>query len=439
MGSNKGCGRPTKVKAKQIIQSVMRVATGEVLGRIATFALYAYVSRIYGVEVLGIVALGQAVASYVMEGSDQGLKLIAVRLLARNHKLVGYLAPAVGRLRAIFTAVAVPMGVAYGLLGPVPAAARGCVLAFVLAVVPYACALDWVAWGLGQFGVLATWRSGVSVLYGVIAMVGMRLTGRPVAAMAIGNAAAAATGAVFLWLVWRVRWRAPQTAASPKAVQRARDELRVPRVITLGLANFLNLIFLNADILLLGALSTTGEVGRYSAACKPLYVIFTGLWLLTDVLYPHIAGVEDSARARKMLVLWLVLVAVASAVFAAALGLLSPQILTLIYGSTMGASLPFRILLIAMPLDFCFSLLWTVLVSRGYERYVLYSLATAAAADVILNLAFIPRFKADASAWATVVSYAVVFGMTLAFVLKSDVLSHQNREETVPSPTEYAL
>ena len=427
------------MKTKLIIQSVMRIATGEALGRIATFALYAYVSRIYGVEVLGIVALGQAVASYVMEGSDQGLKLIAVRLLACNHELVDYLVSTVSRLRSFFTAAAVLLGVAYGLLGPVPAAARGCVFVFVLAVVPYACALDWVAWGLGQFGLLATWRSGVSILYVLIAIVGMRLSGRPVASMAVGNAAAAATGAMFLWLTWRVRWRRPETAPSPEVLQQSRNALRVPRVMTLGLANFLNLIFLNADILLLGAMSTTREVGRYSAACKPLYVIFTGLWLLTDVLYPHIAAVKDSARARRTLFLWLAVVAAASSALAFALGLLSPPILTVIYGSTMGASGLFRVLLIAMPLDFCFSLLWTVLVSRSYERYVLYSLATAAVTDVVLNLAFIPRFKAEAAAWATVVSYAVVFGMTLAFVLKSDVLSHRDREETIPSPTEYAL
>jgi O-antigen/teichoic acid export membrane protein len=417
----------------------MRIATGEAVGRIATFVLYAYVSRLYGVEVLGIVALGQAVAIYVIEGSDQGLKLIAVRLLARNRELVSDLVPAVSRMRAGFTAVAVLLGVAYGLLGPVPPPARGCVVAFVLAVVPYACALDWVAWGLGQFGLLATWRSGVSILYVLIAIAAMRLSNRPIASIAAGNASSAALGAVCLWLVWRLRWRHPQSTASPGVLQQAHEELRVSRVMTLGFANFLNLIFLNADILILGAMTTTREVGRYSAACKPLYVIFTGFWLLTDVLYPHIAGVKDSASARKALFLWLGLVAAASAVFAVALGLLSPQILTVIYGSTMGASGLFRVLLIAMPLDFCFSLLWIVLVSRGYERYVLYSLATAAVTDVVLNLVFIPRFQARAAAWATVASYAVLLGMTLVFALRSDILSRGNGEETVTPPSEYAL
>ena len=424
---------------KQLFDSAAKIATGEVLGRIATFALYAYVSRHYGVEILGTAALGQVVALYVMEGSDQGLKLIAVRLLARNRVLADSLVPVVGRMRTGFTAGAILLGVGYGLFGPVPAATRACVIAFVLAVIPYACALDWVAWGLGQFGALATWRSGVSILYASIAVAGMRMTGRPIASMVAGNVTAAALGALFLWLLWRLHWSQPASVVSPIESQAARGELRVARVMTLGLSNLLNLVFLNADVLILGAMSTTREVGRYSAACKPLYVIFTGFWVLTDVLYPHIAGVKESTSARRRLFIWLTLLAVASSVVAGALGFLTPQILTAIYGSPMGATGLFRVLLIAMPLDFCFSLLWTVLVSRGYDRFVLHALTTAAVSNGLLNWVFIPRFQADAAAWATVASYTVLFGMMLVFVIKNDVLSRSIAEETVLSPSEYAL
>ena len=427
------------MNVKQIFDSAARIATGEVAGRIATFALYAYVSRHYGVEVFGIVALGQVVALYVIAGSDQGLKLIAVRLLARNHELAGYLVPAVLRLRAGFTAAAVLLGVGYGLFGPVPPSARACVVAFSLAVIPYSCALDWVAWGLGQFGLLATWRSGVSILYVLIAIAAMQVTGRPVASMATGNATGAALGALFLWVVWHFRWRRSAADPSPAVVQAARSELRVSRVMTLGLSNLLNLIFLNADILILGALSTTHEVGRYNAACKPLYVIFTGFWVLTDVLYPHIAGVKGSSSATRSLFVWLAIVAAASSALAGVLGFLAPEIFTLLYGSPMGAAGLFRVMLIAMPFDFCFSLLWTVLVSRGFDRAVLIALATASATNVVLNVIFIPRFQAVAPAWATVASYALLFGIMLVFVLRNDVLSRSVAEELIPPSSDYAL
>lgn len=410
------------MKIRNVFLSFMRLATGEVFGRMATFALFAYVSRQFGVEILGIVALAQTVAAYVMELSDQGLKLIGARLLARNHALASFVVPFVLKRRAIFTLVAVALGAVYAVAGPVPAAARVCVLAFVGAVVPYAFALDWVAWGLGYFGVLSIWRSGVSVVYVALAITAMRFTMRPIASIAGANLLSALAGAAFLLLLWR-RWKHRFGKAATGELAGAADELRPSRVLTLGVANLLNLVFMNADILLLGAMTGTREVGRYSAACKPLYIIFTGFWLLTDALYPHLAKMQAGARAHRVLLAALGILAVTASVAALVIGVFAPNILTLIYGSTLGADRLFRVLLIALPIDFCFSLLWTVLVSRGYEKPVMYSLAAAAVANVMLNLAFIPRFHANAAAWATVGSYALLFFILLVFVLRNKVLS----------------
>lgn len=411
------------MKIRNVFFSFARLATGEVFGRIATFALFAYVSRQFGVEILGIVALAQTVAGYVMECSDQGLKLIGARLLARNHALATFVVPFVLKRRAALTAIAIVLGAMYAVLGPMPPAARACVLVFNVAVVPYAFALDWVAWGLGYFGVLSIWRSGVSILYVAMAIAAMRLTMRPIASISGANLLSALAGAGFLWMMWRLRWRRRLTGVTAEKVKTAAEELRPSRVATLGMSNLLNLLFMNADILLLGAMTSTAEVGRYSAACKPLYIIFTGFWLLTDALYPYLAKLKAGAQAYRILLIALAVLAITSSLAALGIGLLAPQILSLIYGSTLGAAGLFRILLIALPIDFCFSLLWTVLVSRGYERPVLYSLGAAAGVNVFLNLAFIPRFQANAAAWVTVASYALLFAVLLVFVLKNKVLA----------------
>ena len=412
------------MKIRNVFLSFVRLATGEVFGRIATFALFVYVSRYFGVQILGVVALAQTIASYVMELSDQGLKLIGARILARNAEMASFVVPFVLKRRAALTAGAVALGALYAVIGPVPPEAKMCALAFDFAVVPYAFALDWVAWGLGHFGVLSLWRSGVGVVYVGLAAAAMQLTMRPIASIAGANILSAFLGAIFLWVIWKLRWsRSLAQQPSDSLLTAAAKELRPTRVVVLGLSNLLNLVFMNADILLLGAMTTTSEVGRYSAACKPLYVIFTGFWLLTDALYPPLAKLEAGPRAHSVLLLTLAGLATLASIAALALGLLAPQILTLIYGSTLGAARLFRILLIALPLDFCFSLLWTVLVSRGYDRAVLYSLAGAATLNVVLNLVFIPRFQADAAAWATVASYAVLFSAVLIFVLRKKVLA----------------
>lgn len=423
------------MKLRNVFLSFVRLATGEVFGRIATFALFVYVSRYFGVQILGVIALAQTVASYVMELSDQGLKLIGARLLARNAGLASYVVPFVLKRRAALAAGAVALGALYAVFGPIPPEARACVLIFDFAVVPYAFALDWVAWGLGHFGVLSLWRSGVSIVYVGLAVLAMQLTMRPIASISGANIVSALLGAGFLWVVWKLRWSRSHSQRTPDSVlATSAEELRPTRVFALGLSNLLNLVFMNADILLLGAMTSTSEVGRYSAACKPLYVIFTGFWLLTDALYPHLAKLEAGARAHYVLLLAVAGLAVLASAAALGLGLLAPQILTLIYGSTLGAAGLLRILLIALPLDFCFSLLWTVLVSRGYDRTVLYSLAAAATTNVVLNLIFIPRFQAHAAAWATVASYALLFAAVLIFVLRKKVLACSEKREPVTAP-----
>jgi O-antigen/teichoic acid export membrane protein len=411
------------MKIRNVFFSFARLATGEVFGRMATFALFAYVSRQFGVEILGIVALAQTVVSYVMECSDQGLKLIGARLLARNHALATFVVRFVLKRRAALTAIAIALGALYALLGPVPPVARACVLAFDLAVIPYAFALDWVAWGLGHFGVLSIWRSGVSILYVAMAIVAMQVTMRPIASISGANILSAVAGAGFLWMMWRLRWKRCEAAVTPEEIRTAAAELRPSRVATLGVSNLLNLVFMNSDILLLGAMTRTAEVGRYSAACKPLYIIFTGFWLLTDALYPYLAKAEVGAQAHRVLLIALGGLAIIASAAALSIGLFAPQILTLIYGSTLGAARLFRILLIALPIDFCFALLWTVLVGWGYERPVLYSFAAGASINVLLNLIFIPRFQANAAAWATVASYALLLSVLLAFVFRSGILS----------------
>jgi O-antigen/teichoic acid export membrane protein len=411
------------MKVRNVFLSFVRLATGEVFGRIATFALFVYVSRYFGVQILGIVALAQTVASYVMELSDQGLKLIGARILARNEELASYVVPFVLKRRAALTAGAVALGALYALIGPIPPEARLCVLAFDFAAIPYAFALDWVAWGLNHFGALSLWRSGVSVVYVGLAIVAMRLTMRPIASIASANIVSALLGAVFLWTMWKLRWsRTPGPRPPDSLLAAAAEELRPTRVLALGLSNLLSMVFMNADILLLGAMTATHEVGRYSAACKPLYVILTGFWLLNDALYPHLAKVEAGVRAHRALFAALALLAGGASAFAAVLGLLAPRLLTLIYGSTLGATELFRVLLIALPIDFCFSLLWTVMISRGFDRAVLYSVGSAAGISIVLNLVFIPRYQANAAAWVTVASYALLFSFLLSFVLRNKAL-----------------
>jgi O-antigen/teichoic acid export membrane protein len=94
-------------------------------------------------------------------------------------------------------------------------------------------------------------------------------------------------------------------------------------------------------------------------------------------------------------------------------------ILHVIYGGDMNAIHLLRLLSFAIPMDFCAALLGTVLVSRGFDRPVLWSAGTAATCNILMNLWLIPRFRATGAAWATLICYGV-----LLLVLGTSCLVH---------------
>src|SRR6266404_1818025 len=159
-----------------VLSSVFKLGVGEVVSNFASFLFFAYISRHFGVELLGIVALAQTVARYVTLGTDQGLRLVGARLVARNGGAAPLIIKAVLLKRLLCCLICVALGSIYALFGPVPQAARPYILGFVLAVVPYAFSLDWLAWGLDKFAWLGTFRAGVTVLFLVAAVSGIVFT-----------------------------------------------------------------------------------------------------------------------------------------------------------------------------------------------------------------------------------------------------------------------
>jgi len=282
---------------KRLFGSILRLGTGEAISRLASFGLYAYISRAFGVELLGIVALSQTIATYVTFGTDQGLRMIGARLVARDASAAPAIMRHVLRKRLISCAICVALASAYALWGPVPENARFYVLGFALGVFPYAFSLDWLAWGLDHFGWLGAWRGGVGLLFVLGAVAAIRVSGTTLLPITIANAASAVLGAVLLLTLWHFRWQSPHSESQDHESEIA-DQLRWGAVLPLGMATILNLMFNNFDTVMLGAMTSTKEVGRYNAAYKILFVIFGAYYLLMQSLYPRLSRADGGRQAH---------------------------------------------------------------------------------------------------------------------------------------------
>jgi O-antigen/teichoic acid export membrane protein len=392
---------------KKLLSSILRLGTGEAVSRLASFGLYAYISRAFGIELLGIVALSQTIATYVTLGTDQGLRMIGARLVARDPSAAPEIMRHVLRRRLTSCAICVALGVLYAVKGPVPANARYYILGFVLGVIPYSFSLDWLAWGLARFGWLGAWRGGTNLLFVVSAVVAIHVSRTTLLPLTVANAASAALGAVFLWALWIFQWRVPNADAQ-SANNELENHFRWNVVLPLGMATIFNLMFNNFDTVILGALVSAKEVGRYNAAYKILFVIFGGFYLVTQSLYPKLSRAGGGKKAKRMFAYTLVALSLLGIGLAGMIAIWSGSILGIIYGSDVNAIYLLRVLSLAIPMDFCVALMGTVLVSQGFDKSVLWGAGFAAMCNILVNLWLIPRHGAEGAAWTTVLSYLIL-------------------------------
>jgi O-antigen/teichoic acid export membrane protein len=406
-------------RVSSLTGSVVMLGAGEATGWISSFLLFAYVSRRYGVALLGALALAQTVAAYVTMATDQGLRLIGARIVAKDPSLAREIVKPLMGKRLLLCAATVIMGSAYALRGPVPSMARPYVLGFVIAVMPYALTLDWLAWGLNQLGWMGAWKGLVKLTFVGGAILGMHSLGTSLMPLIVSNFLAAGAGATLVWILWRKAWRPRLVQATEFAVTDASKQLMWGSVFSLGTATMLNLLFNSADTLILAGMTSASEVGRYNAAYKLMFVVFSSYYLLTQSLYPRLSRMKGGPQARKLVTYALFALGALGACVGLVIAIWAPPILRIIYGGDLNAIHLLRILSLAIPSEFCVALLGTVLVSRGFHGLVLTCTASAASFNILLNFFLIPRLKADGAAWATVSSYLLLLTLVLtAFIVK---------------------
>jgi len=408
---------------KSVIGSLFSLGVGQAVSTFSSLIFFAYISRHFGVELLGIVALALTIATYVTLGTDQGLRLIGARLVARESSAAQVIIRRILLKRLLSCALCVTIGCLYALWGPVPRAARAYIVGFVLAVIPYAFSLDWLAWGLNKFAWLGGFNGGTRALFLIGSVTGILLTRTTFLPITLANGIAATVGSLAMWGAWRLRWKGELSGSVPVAEELIQRELRWAAVLPLGVTTILSQAFNNFDTVMLGAMSTTSELGRYSAAYKILFLILGAYWLVMSSVYPKLSRARTSPAARKALFITVALVAVVGGLLAIVVSAFAPGILRTLYGGDLQATNLLRVLVWALPMDFCVALLSVVFVSRGHDRALLVATAGAAGSDIILNLLLIPKFQARGAALATLASYAYFLVFLLQYTIRKPVFA----------------
>jgi O-antigen/teichoic acid export membrane protein len=384
---------------------------GEVAARVASFLATVYLARTLGPSLYGVIVLAGAILLYFNAIAEGGLDTVGVHDLAADPGGRAREASALTGARLI---LGVALAALLALIGwlALPGLEASMVAMVGLTLLPFALNTRWIH--LAQEG--ARWCAASRML-GELVMAGLvfalvrnvgDLAWAPMAQIA-GEAAGALLLAVGLW---RVGHQVQVTFDLPVVLRYVRRAWPIVVHSLLGLAIY------NSDFLVLRAFHDRAAVGYYGAAYTLVsFLLNLGVAYGQAVLPPLARAKVDHARQLELYHTGVAQILTVGLPIAVGGWLLGGRLLVLIFGpGYLPAGHPLEILIWSIPVAFLRNVPQAALIALERQGDVMRSAAWAAALNLALNFALIPRFGLAGAAWSTLATEVVRTGLALRYL-----------------------
>jgi len=406
-------------KWKSIAVDIFPLAVGQVVSKFAGFLLAVYIARNMGKDIFAIFALGQAALMYTFTGTDLGVRLISVRLIAKDPKLLPTVAKLVLRRRLLLGIVSVFLTVFYGIFGPLPEDARCFVVSFSTIALCYALSIDWAAWALRSYFNMAVWQMLPTVVILLITIGAHSIFDIDLAAIVTGGFIGYGLVVFLSWDFFR-KHNYDSTDTAMNGLDKVHSEISWRNTSFIGSASILILLFTNLDLFMLAAISSKEQLALYNAAYKIIFLFFGFYYLFAQVMYPRLSklGTLGSVYRKGLIFNILVIVLLLGLLISITLHLFGLKVITFIFSEAYNGALPaFSILILCIPLDFAISYIGTLFNATGMYFYNAAALSVAVLSNFVLNLFLIPRFAALGAALSTFIGYLILL-LLLLFIIR---------------------
>ena len=179
--------------------------------------------------------------------------------------------------------------------------------------------------------------------------------------------------------------------------------------LPLGVMLVFNLVYFRADTFILSILKSSRDVGIYGLSYKFFDFLIALPLFLSNSLYPYLLKNKKNTRIFFNLIKnYLFIFVLCGVILIFPFWFLSP-LFALIKPEFLPATLPFKILLLSLPVFFASSLLQWSLISLDQQKYLMYVYLLATAINILLNIIFIP--------YASYVASAIITGVCEILVL----------------------
>ncbi len=406
-----------KNSRQTIIKNTFWLAASNFAGRLIRAGIIIYSARILGAAGYGVFSYALGIAGFFSVFSDIGVSAILTREVSRNPKLVHeYISTS---LLIKIVLIILSMGVIM-LVGP-----HFTKVSQALPLLPFA-ALLLAFDGIRDF-VLSVSRAKekmeIEGVVNIVTNVGITLLGiliiflRPTPRSLIaGYALGSGLGMIVALVILREYFRSP--------LRTFRKELMKPillEALPFGFMTLLGSLMLSSDTIMLGWLSNATTLGIYSAAQRPIQVLYAVPSFLSGALFPSFArlAMEEGDRFRHVFERAIALSLLVAIPMVAGGLVLGRDIVLLLFGPQyIAAQVSFMILLATLITNFPSGFIANGVFAHNRQKLLIVSVTLGGLGNVIFNYLLIPRWGSAGSCVATIIAQVASQGF-LWYKMKS--------------------
>lgn len=390
-----------KSSGQTIAKNTFWLSASNILGRIIKAGLMIYAARLLGTNGYGVFSYALSLAVLFSIFSDVGIGALLTRRISSTGKVEArYVATSlVVKLVLILLSALVIIFVA-PLFTKIPG------VLVLLPIIAVLIALD----GIRDFvlainrgkqrmeieAVIQVLTNAAIVGAGILALIFFGTSKSLMVAYVIGSGVGLAISLVMLGKYLSGIWKSFDKKLVKKIISEAWP---------FALLGLLGVIMINTDIIMLGFLKGASEVGLYSAAQKPIQVMYVIPAILASAFFPAITKLVNKNDKKLRKILEQVIAIALLLGFPIALGgmILGRKLMNLMFGSEyLDATLSFQILLITIIIVFPTMLIANTVFAYNKQKNFIGLIFLGAIGNVLLNILLIPKYGITGSAIATI-------------------------------------
>jgi O-antigen/teichoic acid export membrane protein len=404
------------MKLTRNLKNILSLFSVDLGTRFIGFLVVAYLARVLGKSGFGAIHIGLSVLAYVQMVGNCGLTLLGTKKIAAAHPEPSLLTGDIIFLRFIITSLAFLAVLLILNLFNIPQELRLVIIIFILYAFPYALLLEWYFLGLQKMGITSAGRIIGSIFYFVFIVILVKTPGGTVntaIAWVIGGAA----NAVFIWFYFRREGK--NIKIEIKRLKKSLSLLK--EAFPLGLAGFISQAVIMFPALYIGFVSSTSDVGIYSAAYKLIALLLIFDRVFSAVFFPKIvqAVARTPDRLDEIFNMIIKIIVMLGLAIAIPIIVSSNLLIDLIYGGTFQDSvILFQVLVAFFVMTLINSVLSYTLIAIDRERAYTLALLWSMIAFIIGVLLLYSNFS----------TLGIIFALILYEIIQMGVMVRKIKE-----------